>query len=736
MDRNTAMFVQECEELLSQVEAVALELASGDAVGEGVNHIFRIFHTIKGSGAMFGFQDIARFAHSVEAVLDRVRSGALAWSEDLVELVLAAKDHLDAQLAAAKGGPAVPAEAGEDLVLRLGELAPSGARAHAVRDKQLHRHAIMLRPQEGGWISDAVLTALLADLGARPDCSITLDVAEVPPLDALDPARCFLSWRIDLVSDETPDEVRDHFIFIESEAAVTITSEPFYGALDGGLVLFDELSDDALDAPPPESIAGGPLSVLDVPPPESIAGGPLSLLGALVISEAEPRPASAEQRASASTRPKAPRVAAAVVRVSAEKLDRLVDLVGELVIGRSSLAQSATRLRDARLSASVEQMDRLIVELREGVLGIRMMPIGTTFGRFKRLVHDLSARLGKKIDLVTMGADTELDKSVLDQLVDPLMHLVRNAADHGIEPEATRLARGKPERGTIRLTARHEGQHVVITIEDDGKGLDAAAIREKGIQRGLISAEQAVSNAELYKLIFLPGFSTAREVTDVSGRGVGMDVVKGQLDALRGSVSIVSEPGRGATLSLRLPLTLAIIDGLLVEVAEARYIIPSAVVQETVELPAADRHRHNGRRATVVRDELVPYIALRDLFDAPGVEPAKEPQLLEKVVIVHQEGERVGVVVDRVLGEHQTVIQPLGRFYRSVEVFSGATIMGDGGVALILDVSGIVRMNSARERQREDDSRRIGAAGCSAPARRSTGDTHAGKAPAREERSA
>lgn len=711
MDRNTAMFVQECDELLSQVEAVTLELTSGDAVGEGVNHLFRIFHTIKGSGAMFGFHDIARFAHAVEAVLDRVRSGTLAWSEDLVELVLAAKDHLDAQLAAAKGGPAVPAEAGEDLVLRLGALAPSGARPHAVREKQLHHHVISLRPQEGGWISDAVLTALLADLGARPDCSITLDDAEVPPLDALDPARCFLSWKIDLVSDETPDEVRDHFIFIESEAAVTITSEPFYGAIDGGLLLFDELPDDALDALPPES--------------------PPSALGALLISEAEPRPASAERRASASMRPKAQRAADVVVRVSAEKLDRLVDLVGELVIGRSSLAQSATRLHDARLSASVEQMDRLIVELREGVLGIRMMPIGTTFGRFKRLVHDLSTQLGKKIDLVTKGADTELDKSVLDQLVDPLMHLVRNAVDHGIEPEAERLARGKPERGTIRLTARHEGQHVVITIEDDGKGLDAAAIRDKGIQRGLISAEQSVTPAELFKLIFLPGFSTAREVTDVSGRGVGMDVVKRQLDALRGSVSIASEPGRGATLSLRLPLTLAIIDGLLVEVAEARYIIPSAVVQETVELPPADRHRHNGRRATVVRDELVPYIALRDLFDAPGAEPRSE-----KVVIVHHEGERVGVVVDRVLGEHQTVIQPLGRFYRSVEVFSGATIMGDGGVALILDVSGIARMNAARERQREDDSRRIGAAGRPAPARRSMGDTHAGKAPAREEGSA
>lgn len=408
-------------------------------------------------------------------------------------------------------------------------------------------------------------------------------------------------------------------------------------------------------------------------------------------------------------RPKAPRAAPSgadvVVRVSAEKLDRLVDLVGELVIGRSSLAQSAARLRDGRLSSSVEQMERLIVELREGVLGIRMMPIGSTFGRFKRLVHDLSAQLGKKIDLVTTGAETELDKSVLDQLVDPLMHLVRNSVDHGIEGEEERRARGKSERGTVRLAARHEGQHVVITIEDDGKGLDAAAIRAKAIERGLLSPEQTPSPAELYKLIFLPGFSTAREVTDVSGRGVGLDVVKRQLDALRGSVVIASEPGRGATLSLRLPLTLAIIDGLLVEVEEARYIIPTAAVQETVELPPSDRRRHNGRRATVVRNELVPYISLRDMFGATGREPSSE-----KVVILHHEGERIGVVVDRVLGEHQTVIQPLGRFYRSVEVFSGATIMGDGGVALIVDVNGVVRKNAARQQGSDEQPRRRGAA--------------------------
>jgi two-component system chemotaxis sensor kinase CheA len=435
-------------------------------------------------------------------------------------------------------------------------------------------------------------------------------------------------------------------------------------------VLFDELPEDAI----------AELAAPALPAPALAAPTPLA---------APPEPPAPAPTADAPAAPRGPRAAAAAdttVRVSSEKLDRLVNLVGELVIGRSRLAQVASRLGDPELLGSAEEIERLVVELREDVLGVRMMPIGSTFGRFTRLVRDLSVQLGKGVDLVTEGADTELDKSVLDRLVEPLVHLIRNSVDHGIEPSEVRAAAGKPARGTVRLAARHDGQHVVITIEDDGKGLDLEVIRRKAVERGLIGADQPLTPDELHNLIFVPGFSTAAAVTDVSGRGVGMDVVRRQIEALRGRVGVTSAPGKGATLSLRLPLTLAIIDGLLVEIAGTRYIVPLGAVLETVELPAEDRTRHNGRRAVVVRGELVPYVSLRDAFEAGGAAPADE-----KVVILQDGGERSGIVVDRVLGEHQTVIQPLGRFYRSVELVSGATIMGDGGVALILDVTRILR---------------------------------------------
>jgi two-component system, chemotaxis family, sensor kinase CheA len=382
------------------------------------------------------------------------------------------------------------------------------------------------------------------------------------------------------------------------------------------------------------------------------------------------------------------------VRVPAERLDRLVNLVGELVMNQSRLSQVAARANLSNLAGPVEELERLVDELRDNVLGIRMMPIGTTFSRFKRLVHDLSAELGKEIDLVTDGEETELDKTVLDQLGDPLVHLIRNSIGHGIERPEARATAGKPRRGVIRLAAAHIGSNVVITITDDGQGLDVEAIRVKALEKGLISADAKLSEREMYELIFRPGFSTAKQVTSVSGRGVGMDVVKRQFEALRGQVSITSKAGKGTTLTLTLPLTLAIIDGLLVEIGRDQFIVPMSVVTENVELPRADRSRNNGRNVVAIRGELVPYVRLRDAFAINGTELD-----VEKIVIAKHGDDRVGLVVDRVLGNHQTVIQSLGRFYRGIELVSGATIMGDGRVALILDLAGLVRMTDEHRNQ-------------------------------------
>jgi two-component system chemotaxis sensor kinase CheA len=382
------------------------------------------------------------------------------------------------------------------------------------------------------------------------------------------------------------------------------------------------------------------------------------------------------------------------VRVPSERLDRLVNLVGELVMNQSRLSQVAAGANLANLAGPVEELERLVDELRDNVLSIRMMPIGATFSRFKRLVHDLSAELGKEIDLVTQGEETELDKTVLDQLGDPLVHLIRNSIDHGIELPEARQAIGKARRGIIRLAAAHVGSNVVITITDDGRGIDQEAIRAKAVEKGLIAAEARLSEREMYELIFRPGFSTAKQVSNVSGRGVGMDVVKRQFEALRGQVTISSEAGNGTTITLRLPLTLAIIDGLLVEIGRDQFIVPMSVVTENVELQRSERGQNNGRNVIAVRGELVPYVRLREAFAITGSELDTE-----KIVIARHGDDRVGLVVDRVVGSHQTVIQPLGRFFRKIELVSGATIMGDGRVALILDLGGLVHMANEQRNQ-------------------------------------
>ncbi len=521
------IFIEEASELLAEIEAAGLRMAADQAASDDVNLLLRAFHTIKGSGSMCGFDEVADFTHHVETLLEQVREEIVPVSAQLSSLILAAADHISLLLACAQGQKS-------------------------------------------------------ADAGA--------------------------------------------------EAA-----------------LLDRISQLTVSPPVP------------VPTPE------------VVIRSAKPQ------------------VREATVRVPAARLDRLVNLVGELVMNQSLLATAAARLRAPELATPVEEIERLVAELREAILQIRMMPIGSLFARFRRLIHDLSVQLAKEIALVTEGEDTELDKGILDQLGEPLVHLLRNSVDHGIESPADRRAKGKPSRGTIRLIASHRGSEVVVCVEDDGKGLDRAAIRAQALARKIIAPDANLSDKEILHLILLPGFSTAASVSSLSGRGIGMDAVKRQIDALGGSLTLASEPGSGTRISLTLPLTLAIIDGLLVESAESQYIIPMAVVTETVELTPAGRARNNGRSLIPVRGELIPYIDLRELFAMGGAAPSAAPGIAN-IVLVQQGDQRLGLVVDRVIGSHQTVIQALGSFFAEIEVVSGSTVMGDGRVALILDVPGIVRL--------------------------------------------
>jgi two-component system chemotaxis sensor kinase CheA len=380
------------------------------------------------------------------------------------------------------------------------------------------------------------------------------------------------------------------------------------------------------------------------------------------------------------------------IRVRSDKLDSLVDLVGELVTVQARLSQLAARKDDADLAVVAEDVERLTWQMRDQVLNIRMLPIGSTFSKFRRLVRDLSSELGKEIELTTEGAETELDKTVIDRLYDPLVHLIRNGIDHGIESPSVRLSIGKPARGRISLSASHSGPNVLIRLSDDGRGLDRQAIKAQAAAKGLIAANAELSDKEIFALAFLPGLSTAATVTSVSGRGVGMDVVKQAIEELRGSIDIESRPGKGTTFTVKLPLTLAIIDGLLVQVGRDQFVLPLSSVEECIELKRAGSVQARERHLVNVRGQIVPYIRLREQFGVGG-----EPPAIEQIVIAETEGQRVGFVVDHVIGSHQTVIKSLGRMYREVAGLSGATILGDGAVALILDIQQIIQVAEHQE---------------------------------------
>jgi two-component system chemotaxis sensor kinase CheA len=371
-----------------------------------------------------------------------------------------------------------------------------------------------------------------------------------------------------------------------------------------------------------------------------------------------------------------------------------MDRVGELVIAQSRLNQLAEASVDLNLRAIAEDIERLSGELRDTMMVLRMMPVGSLFGRFRRLVHDLARETGKTIELITEGESTEVDKTVIDRLADPLVHLIRNAADHGLETTQERAAAGKPDVGRIELSAHQSGGEVVISVRDDGKGIDRDRVRAKAEAQGLLEPGAQISDGDLLRMIFHPGFSTAQQVTNLSGRGVGMDVVKRTIDDLRGVIEVSSRPGEGAEITLRIPLTLAIIDGLLIRVGGGRYVIPLSAVEECLELPLDEDKRSRGRSFISLRESLVPYLRLRELFNT-----GTPPELHQKVVVISTGAERVGLTVDQIIGNHQTVIKSLSKLHAGVSSFSGATILGDGTVALILDISQLVALGQRQEAQ-------------------------------------
>ena len=542
-------------------------------------------------------------------------------------------------------------------------------------------YRVSFKPEASVLLNGTNLLGLLAELSGLGKVRVVACTQNVPALGELDPEACYLSWNIILSTTSSLDAIRDVFVFVEGTASVRIDLIDNGNANDSpvdykkiGEILLErgDITTEQLKVALSEQLRLGDLLVKNgAVPPEAVS---TAMLEQQIVREARAK------------RVDTPKVEAeASIRVAANKLDSLVDLVGELVIAQARLTQLAMGREDPQLVAIAEDVGRLSAELRDHTLDIRMVPIGTTFGRFKRLVHDLAAELGKEIELATSGAETELDKTVIERLGDPLVHLIRNSCDHGIETPQERTAAGKPAAGTVRLTAYHSGPNVFIEIQDDGGGLNAATLRKKAVEQGLIAEDAVLSEREIFKLIFLPGFSTAKRVSNVSGRGVGMDVVKRSIEGLRGSIQIESELGKGSTIRLKLPLTLAIIEGLLVSVGDANYVLPMSLVEECVELSSQDIENAHGNHLATVRGQRVPYLRLRDWFGLSGERPA-----IEQIAITTSEGQRIGLVVDDVVGQHQTVIKTLGRMYHDTKGLSGATILGDGTLALIVDVPALL----------------------------------------------
>lgn len=656
MQRFHAVFFDEAAEHLTAMEEALLSLERTPEDPELLHSIFRAAHSIKGASGTFGFGDIAQFTHHLESLLDRMRDGQIAPTHELVELLLHSADTLGALVAAAKDGSPLPPEV-ERIVQDLGKaLGQSGEHtADPAKDPPLadpvapslceYRITFVPGPDMLRHGMDPLLLLRdLAEVGEVLD--VTADTSRLPDLHELTPDECYLGWTVRLRTDKGQDDVQGVFIFVEDSSQITI-----------------------------EKVGDTPLAA-EAPAEDTCTKSTAAAKKAASPCGSRPRGLDASS-----------------IRVSVEKVDELINLVGELVIAQSMVNEAVSQIPADLLTSMQEAlvaMNRSTRDLQERVMAVRMVPLASVFRRFPRVVHDLASTMQKQVSVEITGEDTELDKQMIEQIGDPLTHLVRNAVDHGVEMPEERLAAGKPADGKIGLRAYHEGGNVVIEVSDDGRGLDRDRVHKKAIAQGLVKADEPLTDEQIHSLIFAPGFSTAEKITDVSGRGVGMDVVKRNIEALNGSVSIDSQPGRGSSFRIRLPLTMAILDGLAVSLSDEIYILPLLSVVESFRPKPEDVKTISGRGEVImVRGKTVPLVRLHHILNvaAKVTDPTKG-----LVVLLENQGKKLGLLVDELLGQMQVVMKSLEANYQKVEGISGATILGDGQVAFILDVPGLSRL--------------------------------------------
>ncbi|MBD9358473.1 chemotaxis protein CheA [Methylomonas albis] len=697
-------FTIESLELLQDMEDGLLSLEDGEDPTERINSIFRAAHTIKGSSGLFGLDHIVKFTHVVESVLDLVREGKVAVSSELIAVLLPCCDHMALLIRAVIDGdvdenPTTTA-AGDDLLVELrpflecdsdnkvAAFTPAQERFEASGGGDVETGDWHLSLRFG---ADSLRSGMdplsfiryLSTLGNI--VNLTTITNSIPAAEDMDPETNYLGFEIDVKSHAGKEALENVFEFVRGDSLIHIL--PLESAIGDYIELIRSLPEDDIflgellvksGVLTKRELDEG-LSKQKIDSENSQTAQPIGeiLVGQRVVQQPLINAALEKQKQIKDNKARENQS----IRVDAERLDKLIDLIGELVISSAGVNLRALQVAETVLLEATSEMMRLVEEVRDSALQLRMVPIGSTFSRFQRVVRDVSKDLGKEINLVITGGDTEVDKSVVEKIGDPLMHLVRNAMDHGIESAEVRQQNGKPSQGSLRLNAYHESGTIAIEVGDDGGGLNRERILAKAVEKGLVAADAKLTDQEVYALIFEPGFSTAAQISNLSGRGVGMDVVKRNVTDLRGSIEVESSMGVGTTIRVRLPLTLAIIDGFLVGVGKASFVVPLDRVVECLEL-TNDTETHDYMD---LRGEVLPFIRLRSLF---GI--VEQPPRRSNVIVVEVAGSKTGLVVDRLLGEFQTVIKPLGKLFAHVQGLGGSTILGSGEVALILDVPVLV----------------------------------------------
>jgi two-component system, chemotaxis family, sensor kinase CheA len=722
-------FFEESFEASDAMEAALLKLGVGVPDHEGINTIFRGAHSIKGGAAMLGFSELTSFTHTLETLLDALRSGKMEVTAAILDSLLKSVDVLREMMRAAKTKAPVDAQRVADLQFDLeaavvqGNNTPAPAQpaapqpvvaipqVQAVASEKASSAAAekpatpagqpaaagktvgAAAPTQTGWdISFKPLPHLLvqgndplaifAALAEIGPVQVVADMTALPAVGEMDPQLCYLSWQLQLASDCGREQVEEAFDWAAGDCDLHI--EPATAVQPAG----------------PTKAAAGPAAVVqpvDVEPTKVAAAGPAAVAEPVDVELTKVAAVAGPAKAARADSAKSAASDSSSIRVSTDKVDELINTVGELVITQAMLTELGRLLEGAgadELRGGLVQLERHMRQLQESVMRVRMLPISVAFSRFPRLVHDLAQRLGKKIELKLSGEQTELDKTVLEKIGDPLVHLVRNSIDHGIESPEARLAAGKTDFGTIHLSAYHRGGNIAVEIQDDGAGLDRDRILAKARSKGLVGANDSPTNEQINELIFLPGFSTADKTTEVSGRGVGMDVVRQRVKELGGTVEIRTERGKGSRFLITLPLTLAIVDGQSVVVGTESYIVPLTSIIESLQLKGEQVSRLAGRGEVFsFREEYLPIVRLCDVF---GIEPRSRSIEDGLVVVAEGDGKRIGLLVDELLGQQQVVIKSMEANYGRVEGVAGATILGDGSVALILDLAGLIHCAAMR----------------------------------------